>query len=99
MAQQEKQTIQEKENLKQSLRAQRSQLDASEKDLARYLTETEQQGKRLAEIQAALIEREIELQETRQIVAKQQKFIKQMQEVTKAKIQDLQMQLAQSKKI
>lgn len=96
--QQEKQTAQEKENLKQSLRAQRSQLDASEKDLARYLTETEQQGKRLAEIQAALIEREIELQETRQIVAKQQKFIKQMQEVTKTKIQDLQTQLAQTRK-
>jgi chromosome segregation ATPase len=96
--QQEKQTAQEKENLKQSVRAQRAQLDASEKDLARYLTETEQQGKRLAEIQAALIEREIELQETRQIVAKQQKFIKQMQEVTKAKIQDLQTQLAQTRK-
>lgn len=92
---QEAQSAQDKENLKQALRAQDSQLDASEKELARYLLETEQQGKRLANIQATLIERELQLQETKQIVAKQQKFIKQMQEVTKAKIQQLQAQVAQ----
>ncbi len=97
---QEEQSTRDKETLKQTLRTQDSQLDASEKELAHYLKETEQQGKRLANIQATLIERELQLQETKQIVAKQQKFIKQMQEVTTTKIQQLQAQLqaAQAKK-
>ncbi len=79
------------------MRLQRAQLEASEKELAHYLNETSRQGERLAEIQATLVERDIQWQETKQIVTKQQKFIKQMQQVTKKRLRDLQEQLAAQK--
>jgi chromosome segregation ATPase/cytoskeletal protein CcmA (bactofilin family) len=95
---QEKQAAQDRKELKETLRIQRSQLEASEKELAHYLKETTDQGKRLAEIQATLVERDIQLQETKQVVAKQQKFIKQMQQVTKKRLRELQEQLAAAQK-
>ena len=95
---QKKQAAQDRKELKSSLRIQQSQLEASEKELAHYLNETASQGKRLAEIQATLVERDIQLQETKQIAAKQQKFIKQMQQVTQKRLHDLQEQLAAAQK-
>ncbi len=97
-----KQTIREQdeqtklvlEELKDKNRLQRTQLEANEKELNHYLDETAHQGTRLAEIQATLVDRDIELQETKQLVAKQQQFIKQMQQATKKRIQELQEQLA-----
>lgn len=95
---QEKQAIQTQKQLKESLRIQRAQLEASEKELAHYLNETARQGSRLAEIQTTLVERDIQLEETKQLVAKQQTFIKQMQQVTKTRLRELQEQLANAQK-
>ncbi|MBE2220104.1 MAG: polymer-forming cytoskeletal protein [Anaerolineae bacterium] len=95
---QKKQASQDQKELNHALKIQRSQLDASEKELAHYLNETASQGDRLAEIQATLVERDIQLQEAKQIIEKQQKFIKQMQQVTKKRLQELQEQLAASQK-
>ncbi len=91
---QEEQTQRMLEEHKDEIRLQRTQLEASEKELSQYLDETSKQGSRLAEMQATLVERDIELQETKQLVAKQQRFIKQLQQATKKRIQELQTQLA-----
>lgn len=95
---QEKQAKQNKKELKETLRIQRSQLEASEKELAYYLNETSNQGSRLAEFQAMLVERDIQLQESKQTIAKQQKFINHMQQVTKKRLRDLQEQLVAAQK-
>ena len=95
---QEKQAKQNQKDLKETLRIQRAQLEASEKELAHYLKETSDQGSRLAEIQATLVERDIQLQESKQIIAKQQKFITQMQQVTKKRLQELHEQLVAAQK-
>jgi chromosome segregation ATPase len=95
---QEKQAKQNRKELKETLRIQRSQLEASEKELAYYLNETSNQGARLAEFQAMLVERDVQLQEAKQTIAKQQKFINQMQQVTKKRLRDLQEQLVAAQK-
>lgn len=95
---QEKQASKTQKQLKESVRVQQAQLEASEKELAHYLSETAKQGGRLAEIQATLVERDIQLQETKRIVEKQQKFIKQMQAVTKKRLRDLQEELVAAQK-
>jgi chromosome segregation ATPase len=95
---QEIQAKQNKKELKETLRIQRSQLEASEKELAYYLNETSNQGARLAEFQAMLVERDIQLQEAKQTIAKQQKFINHMQQVTKKRLRDLQEQLVAAQK-
>lgn len=95
---QEKQAKQNQKDLKETLRIQRAQLEAGEKELTHYLKETSAQGARLAEIQATLVERDIQLQESKQIIAKQQKFIAQMQQVTKKRLQELHEQLVAAQK-
>jgi len=95
---QKKQAIQDRKELKETLRIQHAQLDASEKELAHHLRETANQGSRLAEIQATLVERDIQLQESKQTIAKQQKFINQMQQVTKKRLRDLQEKLEATQK-
>lgn len=84
--------------MKESLHQKQMQLEACEKDLQQHLRETAQQGQRLAEIQSTLIERELQLQQAQQTVAKQQQFIKKMKEVTTAKINSLETALAQAQK-
>ena len=95
---QERQAKQNQKDLKETLRIQRAQLEASEKELAHYLKETSDQGSRLAEIQATLVERDIQLQESKQTIAKQQKFITQMQQVTKKRLQELHEKLVVAQK-
>lgn len=95
---QDSQAKQNQKELNESLRMQKAQLEASEKELAHYLKETSAQGARLAEIQSTLVERDIQLQEAKQTIAKQQRFIKQMQQVTKKRLREMQEQLAAAQK-
>ncbi len=85
------------QSLKELLRQKEMQLEASERDLQQHLRETAQQGQRLAEIQSTLIERELELQQVKQTVLRQQQFISKMKAVTTEKINSLENALAQAR--
>jgi chromosome segregation ATPase len=82
--------------IESELRQKRAQLEASEEDLHRHLQETAAQGRRLAESQATLIEREIQLQQAQQTLAKQQQLIKQIKQVAGQKISELEAALAKA---
>jgi chromosome segregation ATPase len=81
-----------------TIRKKQLQLEASEAELQRHLQETAVQGQRLAENHALLIERELQLQQAQQTIAKQQQFIKQMKQVTAEKITRLETALADMRK-
>jgi cytoskeletal protein CcmA (bactofilin family)/chromosome segregation ATPase len=81
---------------------QKMQLDAGETELNRYLSQTNAQGNHLAEIQARLVERELQLKQaiaqlkqTRSMIEKQNQAIKQIQHKAGKRIRALQSQLAQ----
>ncbi|MCP4358817.1 MAG: hypothetical protein GY796_12430 [Chloroflexi bacterium] len=91
----------DKKNKQATLRESQMQLKASEDELSRYLAETRTQGQHLAEIQAQLVERELQLQkvtaqfqQAKAMVAKQNQFIKQMKELTGSKIKALNSEIA-----
>lgn len=92
LKQQEVNTLQE---TKETLRRTRLQLKANETEIENYLAEMERQGHHLADIQATLVEREIQLQQLTETAQKQAAFIKKMKVVTTERIQKLQQQLAQ----
>lgn len=81
-----------------TIRQKQMQIEAGEVELQRHLQETAVQGQRLAENQALLIERELQLQQAQQTIAKQQQFIKQMKQVTAEKITRLETALADMRK-
>ncbi|MBK6713420.1 MAG: polymer-forming cytoskeletal protein [Chloroflexi bacterium] len=89
----------ETKRFKDELRQKQLQLEASEADLQNHLRETAQQGQQLAEIRSVLIERELQIEQLRQTVNKQQQFIKQMKQVTTDKINSLETALAQARKL
>ena len=88
-----KEQTKELKQTKESLRKSKLQLAATESELDRYLQEAHAQGQHLAEIQATLIEREIELKQLKATAVKQSAFIKQMKQVTTERIQKLERQL------
>ncbi|MCP4419461.1 MAG: hypothetical protein GY805_22850 [Chloroflexi bacterium] len=80
---------------------QKMQMDADKTELKHYLREIDTQGNHLAEIQARLVEREVQLKQaitqlkqTRDMINKQNQAIKQMQNKAGARIRSLQSQLA-----
>ena len=89
----------ETKRFKDELRQKQLQLEASEADLQNHLRETAQQGQQLAEIRSVLIERELQIEQLRETVNKQQQFIKQMKQVTTDKINSLETALAQARKL
>ncbi len=78
---------------KEKLRRVRLQLKANEKEIDRYITESNQQGQHLADIQSTLIEREIQLQQMTETARKQVAFIKKMKQITTERIRKLQEQV------
>jgi epidermal growth factor receptor substrate 15 len=72
--------------------------EASEIDFARLQKETRAQGQRLAEMQAMLIERELQLEKARELIQKQREFIAEMKQVTTQRIQKLSRQLKEAKR-
>lgn len=85
------------------IREQKMQLDAHENELNRYLSETNAQGQHLAEIQARLVERELQLKQAiaqlkqaREMIEKQNLAIKQIQQRAGERIRALQSQLTKA---
>lgn len=73
-----------------------AQIDAYKSEIEHHLTQMAAQGQRLAEIQASLIERELQLKQAIAKSEKQSEFIKRMKQVTDKRIQHLETQLAQA---
>ncbi|MEZ4593247.1 MAG: polymer-forming cytoskeletal protein [Chloroflexota bacterium] len=94
--------VEQQMGLQTILQEQKVQLEASENELTRYLSQTNAQGQHLAEIQARLVERELQLKqaiaklkEARGMIEKQNQAIKQIQQKAGERIQMLKQQLAQ----
>ena len=101
----------ERASARKTLRERDMRMQALEAETESYAQQAQTQGQRLAEIQAALIEREIELDQVQSLVSdreralnqaratavKQSQFIKRMQQVTTERIEKLQTDLAQSR--
>ncbi|MBK7897604.1 MAG: polymer-forming cytoskeletal protein [Anaerolineaceae bacterium] len=94
--------VEQNMGLQTVIQAQKVQLEASENELNRYLSQTNAQGQHLAEIQARLVERELQLKqaiaklkEARGMIEKQNQAIKQIQQKAGERIQKLKQQLAQ----
>jgi chromosome segregation ATPase len=73
------------------------QLEAGEAEITQYIRATEAQGKHLAELRAALVERELQLKQAQTMVEKQAQFIQQMKQATSERIGRLEAQLARQK--
>lgn len=69
-------------------------LEAGESEIRQYIQATEAQGKQLAELRTALVERELQLKRARAVVEKQAQFIQQMKQVTSERLGRLEAQLA-----
>ena len=76
--------------LRENLKQKENQVAAGEDDLSYHLQEIEKQGNRLAEAQALLAERELQLRKARTMVTKQNKAIKDLRSKTEAYIKKLQ---------
>ena len=72
-------------------------LEAGEAEITQYIRATETQGKQLAELRAALVERELHLKQAQSVVEKQAQFIQQMKQITSERIGRLETQLAHQK--
>ncbi|MFQ5400168.1 MAG: polymer-forming cytoskeletal protein [Anaerolineae bacterium] len=86
----------ERNSLEDQLRHIRLQSAAFESEVDYHLKQTEQQGQRLAELQALLVERDLQLGDAKAIARKQAALIQQLKQVTGARIRALEKQLAQS---
>jgi chromosome segregation ATPase len=94
--------LQEQAMLKNSefrnrLRETQLQLEAQEAEAENYLQQMEQQGKRLAEIQATLVERILQVKQLQETADKQKALINRMKEVTGEKMNKLNDELAQTR--
>jgi chromosome segregation ATPase len=83
--------------LRNRLRETKLQLEAQEAEAENYFQQMEQQGARLAEIQATLIERELQAKQLQETTDKQKVVISRMKEVTSEKINKLNTDLAQTR--
>lgn len=86
----QQQVKEEMATLKDGLQQKEHQLAASEDDLRFHLQEIEKQGERLAQTQATLTERELQLKQARKVIEKQNQAIKNMRTQTEAYIRKLQ---------
>ncbi|KAA3665345.1 MAG: hypothetical protein DWQ04_01000 [Chloroflexi bacterium] len=77
-------------SLRDDLKQKENQVAASEDDLNFHLQEIQKQGNRLAEAQALLAERELQLRKARAMVHKQNQAIKDLRNKTEAYIKKLQ---------
>lgn len=92
--------VEDSMGLQTIIREQKMQLEASENELSRFLSQTNAQGQRLAEIHARLVERELQLKQAvnqlkqaRGMIEKQNQAIKQIQQKASERIRTLQAQL------
>lgn len=88
--------------LEEEIRRKQLQVATFEDEVERHLTQMDEQGQRLAEIQAILIERELaikqinqELKQARNKIAWQANFINKMKRISSETIADLETRLAQ----
>lgn len=81
-------------DLEETRRHKSLQLNTYESEIEDHLAQMAAQGQRLAEIQATLIERELQLKQAKIKVAKQSTFIKRMKQVTNDRIKQMETQLA-----
>jgi cytoskeletal protein CcmA (bactofilin family)/chromosome segregation ATPase len=88
--------------LEEEIRRKQLQVATFEDEVERHLTQMDEQGQRLAEIQATLIERELaikqinqELKQARNKIAWQANFINKMKRISSETIADLETRLAQ----
>jgi chromosome segregation ATPase len=98
LAQAQDQLTGEKQQLKDILRETRSQLEAQEAEAENYYQQMNAQGQRLAEMQANLIEREIELKKVKTTAEKQAAFIQQMKTLSQERVGSLKEELDRTKK-
>ena len=75
----------------------RAQLQDQSEELTRTLDEVTNQGKHLAEARSLLIERDLELRDAREKIARQTQALDQFKEVAGEKIRSLQVELARIK--
>lgn len=92
--------VEDSMGLQTIIREQKMRLEASENELNRFLSQTNTQGQRLAEIHARLVERELQLKQAvnqlkqaRAMIEKQNQAIKQIQLKASERIRALQAQL------
>ncbi|WP_420627751.1 polymer-forming cytoskeletal protein [Candidatus Leptofilum sp.] len=95
--------VEQNMGLQTVIQDQKVQLESSETELNRYLSQATAQGHHLAEIQARLVERELQLKQAiaklkdaRSMIEKQNQAIKQIQQRAGERIQNLQRQLTQT---
>ncbi|WP_420643183.1 polymer-forming cytoskeletal protein [Candidatus Leptofilum sp.] len=95
--------VEQNMGLQTIIQEQKVQLESSENELNRYLSQANAQGQHLAEIQARLIERELQLKQAiaklkdaRAMIEKQNQGIKQIQLKADERIQKLKRQIAQT---
>lgn len=81
--------------LEEALRERDARIKVSEEDIEFHLSEMEKQGKHLADIQAILVERELQLRQARALIQKQNATLKTLREKAADHIQKLQRQLQQ----
>ncbi len=86
-------------SLKEPLRHKSLQLKAYESEIEHHLQQMDAQGQHLAEIQATLIERELQFEQAKDRVARQAAVIKRMKQVTHGRIQQLETQLANARQL
>lgn len=91
--------VEENMGLQAAVKEQKMQLEGSENELSRILSQTNAQGQHLAEIQARLVERELQLKQAitqlkqaRAMIEKQNQAIKQIQQKAGERIRALQAQ-------
>jgi septation ring formation regulator EzrA len=97
LAQMQEQAVLKNSELRDRLRETRLQLEAQEAESENYLQQMEQQGQRLAEMQATLIERVIELKQVQATADKQKALINRIKDVTSEKMNKLNDELAQTR--
>lgn len=95
--------VEENMGLQAVIKEQKMQLEGDENELNRILSQTNAQGQHLAEIQARLVERELQLKQAiaqlkqaRGMIEKQNQAIKQIQQKAGERIRALQMQLGKN---
>ncbi|MCA9918897.1 MAG: polymer-forming cytoskeletal protein [Anaerolineales bacterium] len=100
---QHEELVEQNMNLQTVIQTQKVQLESSEAEVNRFLSQTSAQGNHLAEIQARLIERELQLKQAiaklhdaRGMIEKQNLAIKQIQQKAGERIQKLKQQLTQT---
>ena len=97
LAQFQEQTMLKNSELRDRLRETRLQLEAQEAEAENYYQQMAQQGQRLAEMQAALVERMLEVKQLQETTEKQRSVINRMKDVTSEKIDKLNTELVQTR--